>query len=120
MNKHWVAMGLMAAPLLFAGKAHAVEKEKEPSAELEIGAAGEWGLPSGFSSFGPSVAIEYTPIKDWLEIEAGVSPLFGKGQTEWGTELVFKKTFSLYENAAPRKLRGPILLLWRYAFAVFG
>ncbi|MGA2816695.1 MAG: hypothetical protein ABSE67_10425 [Xanthobacteraceae bacterium] len=96
MIKQWAMMGLIAALLLFAGKAQAVEKE--PSAEIEIGAAGEWGLSSSLFSFGPSAAIEYTVVKDWLEIEAGLSPLFGKGQTEWGTELVFKKPFSLSDN----------------------
>src|SRR5438309_7247933 len=43
--------------------------------DIEIGGAGEWSTPDGASSFGPAVAVEFTPIKDWLEIEAGVSPL---------------------------------------------
>ena len=38
----------MAAPLLFAANAQA--EEKEPSAILEIGGAGDWGLPGGVSS----------------------------------------------------------------------
>ena len=58
--------------------------------EIEIGAAGEWGVPCGNPSSGPSAAIELTAIKDLLEIEADVSPLFRRGQTEWGTELTFK------------------------------
>jgi len=53
-------------------------EEKEPSAIIEIGGAGEWGLP-GASKFGPSAAVEFTPIKDWFEIEAGISTLFGGG-----------------------------------------
>jgi hypothetical protein len=97
MIKRGTTIGLVAALLLVGGKAQAGEKEKEPSVELELGAAGEWSRQSG-SSFGPSAAIEYTAIKDWLEIELGVSPLFGGGQTEWGTELVFKKPFSLTDN----------------------
>lgn len=88
-------MLLMADLLLFAGQAHA--EEKEPSAIVEIGGAGEWGLP-GVSSFGPSAAVEFTPIKDWLEIEAGVSPLFGGGQTEWSTDLLFKKPFTISDK----------------------
>lgn len=90
MIKCGTMFGVLAALLLFAAKAQAGDKEKEPSAELEIGAAGEWGLPGGGSSFGPSAAIEFTTIKDWLEIELGISPLFRRGQTQWGTELVFK------------------------------
>jgi len=46
-------------------------EEKEPAAIIELGGAGEWDFPQG--KFGPSAAIEFTPIKDWLEIEAGIS-----------------------------------------------
>jgi hypothetical protein len=61
----------------------------------EIGAAGEWALPSGASSFGPSAAIEFTPNKDLLEIELGVSPMFSRSQAEYDTELVFKTPLPL-------------------------
>jgi len=94
MMKCGAAMGLVAA--LFAGEAQA--EEKEPSAIVEIGGAGEWGLPGVASSFGTSAAIEFTPIKDWLEIEAGTSTLFGRGHTEWGTDLLFKKPFTLSDK----------------------
>ena len=85
---------LIAAPLLFGPTAQA---EEEPSAIVELGGAGEWGLP-GSSSFGPSAAVEFTPIKDWLEIEAGVSALFSRGRTEWDTDLLFKKPFTLSDK----------------------
>ena len=85
----------MIFALLFACNVRA--EEKEPSAIIEIGSAGEWGLP-GASKFGPSAAVEFTPIKDWLEIEAGVSPLFGGGGTEWETDLLFKKPFTLSDK----------------------
>ena len=45
-----------------------------------------------------SVAVEFTPIEHWLEIEAGVSTLFGGGQTEWSTDLLFKKPFTLSDQ----------------------
>ena len=48
--------GAIAATLLFAAEARAEDMKMEPSAELEIGVAGEWGLPDGRSSFGPSAA----------------------------------------------------------------
>jgi hypothetical protein len=89
---------LMAALLLFATQVHAAEKDKEPFAEIEIGSAGEWGLSGGGLSFGPTVAVEFTPIEHWLEIEAGVSPLFGRGQTEWDTDLIFKKPWTLSKS----------------------
>ena len=86
-------IGVFAALLLSAATVSA--EEKEPFAVVQLGAAGEWGLPSGGSSFGPTGAVEFTPIKNWLEIETGVTSLFSRGQTEWDTDLLFKKPFDL-------------------------
>ena len=47
---------------------------------------------------GPTAAVEFTPIKDWLEIEAGISTLFSGGQPEWSTDLLFKKPFTLSDK----------------------
>ncbi len=88
-------MGLFAL-LLFAPQAQA--EDKEPSFVVELGGAGEWGLQRGGSSFGPNVDLEYTVIEHWLEVEAGVTPLFANGQAEIGTDLVFKKPFDLSES----------------------
>ncbi len=96
MLKCFAMIGVMAALLLFEAKAQA--EEKEPSAVVEIGGAGEWGLRDGGSSFGPSAAVEYAPIKNWLEIEVGIAPLFGGGHTEWGTDLLFKNPFTLSDT----------------------
>src|SRR5450755_681112 len=85
-----------AALLLFAGQAEAADKDKEPSAIIEVGGAGEWSLQNGAASLGPSIAVEIEPIKDWLELEAGFTPLFSKGRSpEWSTDLLFKKPFTL-------------------------
>ena len=73
-----------AALLLLAGQALAADKDKEPSAIIEIGGASEWSLQNGAASLGPSIAVEIEPIKDWLELEAGFTPLFRKGNSpEW-------------------------------------
>jgi hypothetical protein len=85
--------------LLFAGKAFGQVEEKEPVAILEIGAAGEWALTHGTPSYGPSVAVEVTPIKERLEIEAGVTPFLSGGQREWDTDLLFKKPYTLSKTA---------------------
>jgi hypothetical protein len=82
-----LARGHALALLLIAGAALA--EDKDPLAIFELGAAGEWGFNGG-SSFGPAAAIEFNPIKNWLEIEIGVTTLFSKGQTEWETDFVFK------------------------------
>ncbi len=94
--KRAALMGAATACLSFMGEGSAGDKEKEPSAFLEIGTAGEWGLAGGNFSLGPSLAIEFEPIKDCLEIEAGFAPLFGKGAPPaWSTDLLFKKPFTL-------------------------
>jgi hypothetical protein len=88
--------GLAAVLLSFAEASQA--EEKEPLAIVEIGGAGEWGLRDGGSSFGPAAAVEFTPIKDWLEIEVGTSLLFSGGHAEWDTDLLFKKPFTLSDK----------------------
>ncbi len=85
--------GLVSAALLLAAPARA--EEKEPAAVVEIGGAGESSLRDGGSSFGPVAAVEVTPIKNWLVIEAGVTPLFSRLQTQWNSDAVFKKPFDL-------------------------
>jgi hypothetical protein len=55
MIKCLAMMGSIAALLLIAGKAQA--EDKEPSAIVEIGGAGEWSLQDGRSSFGPNLAV---------------------------------------------------------------
>jgi hypothetical protein len=96
----------LAAILWLTTNVQCAEKENEAVAEIELGTAGEWGLPHDFG-IGPSLGIEYTVVRNWLEIEAEVSPTFGNGLTEWGSELVFKKPFSLSDNAEMMVGLGP-------------
>ncbi len=74
-------------------------EETGPAAILEVGAAGEWAVKGSGSSHGPSLAVETTPIENWLEIEGGVTPLFSRDQTEWDVDLLFKKPFTLSPTA---------------------
>lgn len=69
--------------------------DREPAAVLELGAASSWDVKGGAASFGPNLAVEFTPIENWLEIEAGVTPLFKAHSTEWDTDLLFKKPWTL-------------------------
>jgi hypothetical protein len=105
MIKSGARIWLLAAALLCGGKAQA--EDKEPFAEVEIGGAGEWSLRGGGISFGPAIAVEVTPLKDLLEIEAGVAPLFGGGRTEWNTDLLFKKPFTLSDTVELMIGAGP-------------
>ena len=72
--------------------------EKEPSAVLELGAAADRSLTEAQSSLGPTVAVEVTPIENWLELEAGVTPLFRRHSTEWSVDFLFKKPWTLSEE----------------------
>ena len=76
--------------------ASAQEKKAEDEvAVIEIGAAPSRNLKDRASSFGPTVAVEVSPIEKWLELEAGVTPSFGHSTTEWATDLLFKKPWTL-------------------------
>jgi hypothetical protein len=74
-------------------------QEKESIAILELGAATSWNVTGGAATFAPSLAVETTPIEHWLELEAGVSPYFTRNSTEWDTDLLFKKPWTLSEKA---------------------
>lgn len=88
---------IVLVPLLSATAARA--EDKEPTAVIELGAAGEWALPgSGASSFGPAFAVEFTPVRNWLEIEVGGGPMFHDGRSEWDADLLFKKPFTLSDK----------------------
>lgn len=97
-KSHYARMTFLAAVLASRAAASGHADEKRPVAVVEIGGAGEWGL-SGGSSFGPSGAVEVTPIEHWLELEAGVTPLFSRDQSEWDTDLLFKKPYTLSKTA---------------------
>jgi hypothetical protein len=76
-----------------------VDKDKDPKAIIELGAATSWNLGGGAATFAPNLAAEITPIENWLEIEAGVSPFFTRRSTEWDTDLLFKKPWTLSPTA---------------------
>ena len=95
---------------LFSGNAfgQSVDKEeKEPVAVIELGGASSWNVKGGGSGFGPNVALEVTPIEKWLELEAGVTPLFRRRSTEWGTDLLFKKPWTLSKTVEFMVGAGP-------------
>jgi hypothetical protein len=84
--------------LFFCTRNAFTQVDDEPIAVLELGAAADRSLTEGQSSFGPTVAVEATPIENWLELEAGVTPLFRRHSTEWSIDLLFKKPWTLSEK----------------------
>ncbi len=75
------------------------EADDDPKVILEVGAATSWNINGGAATFSPNLAAETTPIEHWLELEAGVSPFFTHNSTEWDTDLLFKKPWTLSSKA---------------------
>ena len=73
---------------------------------LEVGAATNWNFRGGAATFAPNLAAECTPIENWLELEAGVSPFYTRNSTEWDTDLLFKKPWTLSKNGRIHVRRG--------------
>ena len=71
------------------------DQEQEPVAVLEIGGVPDWSLTGPGSSVGPTLAVEMTPVKNLLEVETGITSLFGRHSTEWSADFLFKKPWDL-------------------------
>jgi hypothetical protein len=80
----------------------------EHAAVLELGSAGEWELTDPASHFGPTLAVEVTPIEHWLELEFGVSAFKSHGATEWEADLLFKKPYQLSRTVEFMAGLGPV------------
>jgi hypothetical protein len=78
-----------------SGNRPPASKDKVPLAILEIGTATSWNIKGGAATFAPNLAAEMTPIENWLELEAGVSPYCTRNSTEWDTDLLFKKPWDI-------------------------
>jgi hypothetical protein len=79
--------------------AEAAKDMDDPIAILELGAATNWNVSGGAATFAPNLAAECTPVENWLELEAGVSPFYTRKSTEWDTDLLFKKPWTLSRRA---------------------
>ena len=99
---------LLGSLLLSSEIALAQSVDKDPVAIVEIGGTAGWSLNRGGSSFGPDAAVEFTPVENWLELEAGVTPLFSRHHSaEWSTDLLFKKPWTLSKKAELMAGVGP-------------
>jgi hypothetical protein len=82
-----------------SGHPQEANEDKDPVAILELGEATSWNLSGGAATFAPNLAAEVTPIENWLELEAGVSPFYTRHSTEWDTDLLFKKPWTISRKA---------------------
>ena len=94
----WPVQGQSLAGEPF-GSTPKIKDDDDPKAILELGAATSWNLSGGAATFAPNFAAEITPIENWLELEAGVSPFFTRNSTEWDTDLLFKKPWTISRKA---------------------
>ena len=78
-----------------SGHSQKASEDKDPIAIVELGAATSWNFSGGAATFAPNLAAEVTPIENWLELEFGVTPTFSHRSTEWDTDLLFKKPWTL-------------------------
>jgi hypothetical protein len=74
-------------------------EHKGSVAIIELGAATNWNLSGGAATFAPNLAAEVTPIENWLELEAGVSPFYTRSSTEWDIDILFKKPWTISRKA---------------------
>jgi hypothetical protein len=101
--------------LLFYSASAQTQLGKEPIGIVELGAAPSWSITSPGSSISPTVAFEFTPIENWLEIEVGVTPTFARHSTEWDTDLLFKKPWTLSRKLELMLGAGPTWIHTRAA-----
>jgi hypothetical protein len=91
-------------------------EDKDAIAIVELGASTSWNLSGGAAAFAPNFAAEVTPIENWLELEAGVSPFYTRKSTEWDTDLLFKKPWTISRKAefmlGRRSRMGPPQTEW--------
>ena len=73
--------------------------DRDPIAIVEAGAATSWNFSGGAATFAPNLAAETTPIENWLELEAGVSPFYTRSAREWDADLLFKKPWTISRKA---------------------
>jgi len=99
---------LIASWFLYCVSAYPQSVEKEPVAVIELGLAPGWNLKDGGLSIGPTVALEVTPIENWLELEFGVTLTFAHRSTELDTDLLFKKPWTLSKKVEFMVGVGPV------------
>jgi hypothetical protein len=92
-------LAMQASSQTPSGHPQKAGEDKDPIAIVELGAATSWNFSRGAATFAPNLAAEVTPIENWLELEAGVSPFYTHKSAEWDTDLLFKKPWTLSRKA---------------------
>src|SRR5574340_1460957 len=98
----------LAALLLFAlCAAVSWAAGDDPKVILELGGAASKNINESGAAGGADIAVEFTAIEHWLEIEAGTTPVFARHLREWDTDVLFKKPWTLSEKFECMAGAGP-------------
>ena len=103
----WPCFGQISSTKDLPASVQRVEVDDDPRVIFEVGAATSWNTTGGTATFAPNLAAEITPIENWLELEAGTSPFYTRTATEWDTDLLFKKPWTLSHTAEFMAGLGP-------------
>ena len=71
------------------------DEEQERVAVIEIGGVPSRSLTDREWTSGPTVAVEITPVKHWIEVETGITRLSAPHSTEWSADFLLKKPWDL-------------------------
>jgi hypothetical protein len=77
---NWRKIALMTCFALSFGSTFGQSIEKDPAAIVELGGATSWNVKGGAAIFAPDLAVEVTPIENWLELELGTTPFLAGTQ----------------------------------------
>jgi hypothetical protein len=101
----------LLALLICAG--HVAAQEPPPDVDhavvFEFGWEGDWSKSEAFHQ-GGTVAVEFTPIEHWLELEIGVSVIAHPGGAEIPVDLLFKKPWRISRTVEFMAGIGPELI----------
>ena len=77
---NWRKIALVVCLAFSFGNAFGQSIEKDPVAIVELGGATSWNVKGGAAIFAPDLAVEVTPIENWLELELGTTPFLAGTQ----------------------------------------
>jgi hypothetical protein len=91
--------GLYAPPAWSQQRKADAPRDDDHAVVLEVGAVAAHTLGEHSSHWGATIAVEMTPIENWLELELGVTAIPADGGTELSSDLLFKKPWRLSRRA---------------------
>jgi len=88
-------MGAVIIGAWTAGSVFAIESHEEPSVIFLMGPAVDKSTFNGKTTYGSSIAVEFTAIEHQLEIEVGAQYMSSASPQVMGSQIIFKKPFQL-------------------------